>query len=547
LLEDIVGDWSFRVDNWATGSKKLETCGHAVPNSVKGILQQKNNTAALVGKTPVEYVVTLLDKVADGSPSPKRQGKHMVARDSAGQLGTWTIVFDEGVEIRMGDRTFFTFFSFDLLPGVDMSRANDGDNWEHIGKYHSQNSSTARLAPKGEVYACDCASTVVGWHTHNGLHGCFYGTKVAKKTKRANGPTSIVVVGGTTHTIFGDESEMVKMHWSQFPAQWKREAWQPESNQKTVATLLQLALSQKKPALNLAQANQAFLTKTNGRAMLQTPGATLPDRFDWRDALSDMGQQWDQGACGSCYAFSTTLALQMRFRLQLFKKYAVKYPLELSWRSVVRCNPFAEGCKGGFPYSVGKFLQEVGTPTVGVGCDGSGMEAVNHVCQFDSCFAKNASDQWFYAKDYGYVNGLAQGANEETIKREIYSFGPVAMELQVDGIPGFMTAADGVMDHIQSLTPRDGRANTTHGLNQWHYTNHAVVAIGWGESAAGQKYWIIRNSWTKNWGDNGYAYVTRGNNAAGIETSAIWVDPDLDRIPETLKQLKPVKKSFLQQ
>jgi hypothetical protein len=50
------------------------------------------------------------------------------------------------------------------------------------------------------------------------------------------------------------------------------------------------------------------------------------------------------------------------------------------------------------------------------------------------------------------------------------------------------------------------------------YVGHAVVIVGWGTSDEGEKYWIVRNSWGDNWGnDKGYFKMKRGTNNCEIE------------------------------
>jgi hypothetical protein len=74
-------------------------------------------------------------------------------------------------------------------------------------------------------------------------------------------------------------------------------------------------------------------------------------------------------------------------------------------------------------------------------------------------------------------------------------------------------------------------------MNGWEYTNHAITLVGWGEqgytdeegNAQAMKYWIIRNSWGEYYGDQGYAYVLRGQDYAGIESQAVDIKVDRER------------------
>lgn len=114
------------------------------------------------------------------------------------------------------------------------------------------------------------------------------------------------------------------------------------------------------------------------------------------------------------------------------------------------------------------------------------------------CYGNGSTpiSQLYYAEDSYKVGGLFHSA--EKIQTEIQQNGPVEA--------AFTVYADFV--------------HYTHGVYQ--HTNgsalggHAVKIIGWGVEN-GTPYWLVANSWTTYWGDNGYFKILRGSNECGIE------------------------------
>lgn len=62
----------------------------------------------------------------------------------------------------------------------------------------------------------------------------------------------------------------------------------------------------------------------------------------------------------------------------------------------------------------------------------------------------------------------------------------------------------------------------------WKNQNHSVLLVGWGfDNQTQEKYWIVRNSYNKNWGMNGDFLLRRGQNDFAVEADIIAFEPAL--------------------
>ncbi|KPJ00735.1 Tubulointerstitial nephritis antigen [Papilio xuthus] len=99
----------------------------------------------------------------------------------------------------------------------------------------------------------------------------------------------------------------------------------------------------------------------------------------------------------------------------------------------------------------------------------------------------------------------AKLSHEKDIMYDIMESGPVQAVMTV--YQDFFHYRDGVY------------RRSYHGNNELKGF-HSVRIIGWGEDR-GDRYWVVANSWGRQWGENGYFRIARGSNEADIESFVV--------------------------
>jgi C1A family cysteine protease len=206
----------------------------------------------------------------------------------------------------------------------------------------------------------------------------------------------------------------------------------------------------------------------------------LPAHFDWREQVEGGLQPVrNQGACGSCWAFSVTAVLESLVRIA-----APGADVDLAEQTLVSTCSSSGSCNGGY-FSAFNYLKNPGLPDESQ----DPYRAVNTSCR-SGLVPKQKIESW------AYIGNDGRQPTTEQIKTAIYNYGPVSVD--VNG--SFSSYTGGVYD----------RCNTSS-------TNHMVTLEGWDEEGG---YWIMRNSWGADWGEDGYMRI-KYTNASGSKCNGI--------------------------
>ncbi|CDW75397.1 cysteine proteinase aalp [Stylonychia lemnae] len=235
-----------------------------------------------------------------------------------------------------------------------------------------------------------------------------------------------------------------------------------------------------------AQAEQVCSATSSAAKDLSQALKSTPEAYDWREH-NGVTPVKDQGQCGSCWTFSTVGAVEAH--------YLIKYHQfrNLSEQQLVDCaqNFDNHGCNGGLPSHAFEYIKDNG----GLSTEQNyPYHGVDQTCNIPSG-----------TQVVGVVGGSVNlTTSEDDLKVAIYEHGPVSIAFQV--VDDFMDYHSGVYaSQVCGNGPMD--------------VNHAVLAVGYGtEKVSGVDidYWIVKNSWSASWGDQGFFKIQRGVNMCGL-------------------------------
>lgn len=171
--------------------------------------------------------------------------------------------------------------------------------------------------------------------------------------------------------------------------------------------------------------------------------------------------------------------------------------MKLSQQQLIDCswNENNNGCDGGLDFQTYNYLLNSG----GIATE----EDYGHYLGADGKCHDHAVKKSVQLK--GFYNVTVN--DPEAMKVALYYHGPVTIAIDASP-PTFSFYSHGVY-YDPNCKSND--------------LDHQVLAVGYGE-LNGEKYWLVKNSWSTYWGNDGYILINQKHNNCGVLSDATFPD-----------------------
>eukprot|EP00756_Hemistasia_phaeocysticola_P046467 Hpha_TRINITY_DN20257_c0_g1::TRINITY_DN20257_c0_g1_i1::g.168255::m.168255 len=234
-----------------------------------------------------------------------------------------------------------------------------------------------------------------------------------------------------------------------------------------------------------------------------------------------------QGGCGSCWAFSSISVIEAAWMIGAGGSEGPgRDAVDLSEQQFLGCEVLFNGCQGGNSASVIMFEQEqvyadhhilygdglvvtedaypmVPGPPWTSGCASNPTMTVGAVVLSKQTILRASGMQ-------NHVGGRDDDRppNDDVLQVALESAGPFYVMVNTNGQAGWFGYQEGI---LTDCVPQAYYADL-----DYYSGDHSSVVVGYGESSvtndttgetAVLKYWILKNSWGEDWGEDGYIRV----------------------------------------